>query len=370
MRTSAAAPEADASRGGVALLGREDHPTDALEDYCKQLAHALQTKGYSLGISRIRWDEAGWPRALSDAEKRFAGRRGSWVLLQYTALAWSWRAFPLGFLRVIRRLKRAGLRILIVFHDSGPYRGRPLIDGVRGRIQLAVILRAARLAEKIVSTTAPERVPWMQDPAILAKTLSIPIGSNLPVAPRKVPDQGTHVPVIVVFGFSNLPAETALIASVLRSAGNEVGPIHLTVFGRDGEAAGALLRPLLEGSPVELEDHGILEPELAAGVLANADVQLFIRSGFTSSRGSGIAGIVNGLPIVGFSDAETAFPITEAGVRLVPLGDQQALERELIVVLKDRALRESPRQRNLAAAERYFSWDHIADAYLSVLRTS
>ncbi|HXX44020.1 MAG TPA: hypothetical protein VEJ38_04785 [Candidatus Acidoferrales bacterium] len=370
MRTSAAAPEADSSRSGVALLGREDHPTDALEDYCKQLAHALQTKGYSLEISRVRWDEIGWPRALADVDRRFAGRRGSWVLLQFTALAWSRRAFPLGFLRVIRRLKRAGLRVLIVFHDSGPYRGRRLIDRVRGRIQLAVIRRAARLAEKIVSTTAPERVPWMQDPAILAKTLSIPIGSNLPVASRTAQGQGGHVPAIIVFGFSDLPTETALIASILRSAAREVGPVHLTVFGRGGNAAGTLLRPLLERSPVELEDHGILEPELAASLLANADVQLFIRSGLTSSRGSGIAGIVNGLPIVGFSDAETAFPITEAGVRLVPLGDQQALERELIVVLKDRALRESLRQRNLAAAERYFSWDHTADAYLSVLRTT
>ena len=77
-----------------------------------------------------------------------------------------------------------------------------------------------------------------------------------------------------------------------------------------------------------------------------------------------------GLPIVGFSDAETAFPITEAGVRLVPMGDREGLVRELVVVLKQQTLRETLRQRNFEATERYFSWDRIADAYLSFLRLS
>jgi hypothetical protein len=77
-----------------------------------------------------------------------------------------------------------------------------------------------------------------------------------------------------------------------------------------------------------------------------------------------------GLPIIGFSDAETAFPINEAGVRLVPMGDQEGLVRELVLVLKEQTLRETLRQRNLEATERYFSWDCIADAYLSFLRMS
>jgi len=95
-----------------------------------------------------------------------------------------------------------------------------------------------------------------------------------------------------------------------------------------------------------------------------------VRSGLSSRRGSGIAGIACGLPIIGFSDAETAFPITEAGVRLVPMGDREGLVRELVLVLKQQMLRETLRQRNLEAAERYFSWDRIADAYLSFLRVS
>jgi glycosyltransferase involved in cell wall biosynthesis len=368
---SAAAPIADMPREyqrWVALLGREDEPTDALEDYCKLLAQSLHKKGYSLEISRIPWAEQGWRRALRDAGKRFAKQRGGWVLVQYTALAWSRRGFPLRFDRMINRLKGAGIHVLIVFHDPEPFGGRRCRDRLRRRVQLAVMRRSARLADKIVSTISPDRVTWMQDPAIRAKTLVLPVGSNLPVMPRNVQTDGKHVPVIIVFGFSNLASETSMIASVLSRAAEVMGPLHLTVFGRGAKVAGTLLLPLLADSPVELEDFGVLEAERASSLLANADVQLFVRSGLSTRRGSGIAGIACGLPLIGFSDAETAFPITEAGVRLVPMGDREGLVRELVLVLKQQGLRETLRQRNLEATERYFSWDRIADAYLSFLR--
>jgi hypothetical protein len=357
-------------RRWVALLGREDEPTDALEDYCSLLAQSLHKRGYSLQISRIAWAEQGWRRALKDADKRFAEQQGGWALVQYTALAWSRRGFPLYFARMIDNLKGAGIHVLIVFHDPEPFGGRRCRDRLRRRVQLAVMRRAARLADKIVSTISPDRVPWMQDPAIRTKTLLLPVGSNLPVMPRTTQGSGNRIPVIIVFGFSNLASETSMIASVLSRAAEVVGPLHLTVFGRGAKVAGTLLLPLLADSPVELESFGVLEAERAGNLLANADVQLFVRSGLSSRRGSGIAGIACGLPMIGFSDVETAFPITEAGVRLVPMGDREDLVRELVLVLKQQTLRETLRQRNLDATERYFSWDRIADAYISFLRVS
>jgi len=373
LRPSATAPIADMPRNHerwIALLGREDAPTDALEDYCKLLARALHKRGYSLEISRIAWAEQGWRRALRDADKRFAEQRCGWALVQYTPLAWSRRGFPVRFARMIDSLKGAGIHVLIVFHDPEPFGGGRCRDRLRRRVQLAVMRRAARLADKIVSTISPDRVPWMQDPTIRAKTLLLPVGSNLPATLQKTERPGKGIPAIIVFGFSDLASETSMIASVLSRAAVEVGPLHLTVFGRGAKVAGALLLPLLAGSQVELEDFGILEAERASSLLANADVQLFVRSGLSSRRGSGIAGIACGLPIVGFSDAETAFPITEAGVRLVPLGDREGLVRELVLVLKQQTLRDTLRRRNLEATERYFSWDGIADAYLSFLRMS
>src|SRR6516164_3720481 len=78
----------------VALLGRRDEPTDALEDYCGRLAQALRRRGFSLEISRIPWAEQGWLGGLKDANKQFDHMRGRWALVQYTALAWSRRGFP------------------------------------------------------------------------------------------------------------------------------------------------------------------------------------------------------------------------------------------------------------------------------------
>jgi glycosyltransferase involved in cell wall biosynthesis len=372
-RPCAATPIADMLRDRqrwVALLGRRDEPTDALEDYCHLLAQSLHKRRYSLEISRIAWAEHGWRRALKDVEKRLAEQRSGWALVQYTALAWSRRGYPLRFAGIIHGLKGAGINVLIVFHDPEPFGGRRWRDRLRRRVQVAVMRRAARLADRIVSTISPDRVIWMQDPKIRAKTQLLPVGSNLPVTLRKTPRRGNRIPVIIVFGFSNLASETSMIAWVLSHAADVVGPLHLTVFGRGGKVAGTMLRPLLADRAVELESFGILDANVASSLLTDADVQLFVRSGLSSRRGSGIAGIACGLPIIGFSDAETAFPITEAGVRLVPMGDREGLVRELILVLKQQTLRETLRQRNLEATERYFSWDRIADAYLAFLRTS
>lgn len=354
----------------VALLGRQDEPTDALEDYCNLLAQALHKRKYLLEISRISWAELGWRRAWKDAEKRLKEQRSDWALVQYTALAWSRRGFPLRFVSVINGLKGAGINVLIVFHDPEPFGGLRWRDRLRRRVQVAVMLRAAQLADRIVSTISPDRVPWMQDPEIRAKTLLLPVGSNLPATQPKAQRNANRVPKIIVFGFTNFSSETSMVAWVLSRAAELVGPLHLTVFGRGAEDASRMLLPLLAGSTVELEGFGILEGKVASSLLTNADVQLFVRSGLSSRRGSGIAGIACGLPIIGFSDTETAFPITEAGVRLVPMGDREGLVRELVLVLKQQTLRETLRRRNLEATERYFSWDRIADAYLSFLRAS
>ena len=75
----------------IALLGRCDKPTDAVEDYCRYLGETLVEHGVELCLERVEWNEAGWPAALQELRKRAASWRGQWVLVQYTALAWSAR---------------------------------------------------------------------------------------------------------------------------------------------------------------------------------------------------------------------------------------------------------------------------------------
>lgn len=354
-------------RRWVALVGNQDQPTDALDDYCQLLAEALKAKGCSLEPMRVDWTARGWRRALKHLTGQLADRRGEWVLVQYTHLAWSRRGFPVVFPWLIQRLIGCGMKVLIVFHDPAPFGGDRLRDRLRRQVQLACMRRASRLAHTIVSSLSPDVVPWMRESALRAKILSVPVGSNLGVLPRLQAGPPQNAPAIIVFGFTDIETETAMVGSVVLRAAERLGPLRLIVFGRGADAAQKILQRWLQGSRVDLQAFGILPPEQAGRLLANADAQLFVRSGLSARRGSVIAGIACGLPIVGFANEETAFPITEAGVRLVATGDADGLARELTSVLEDDALRDALRHRSLEATRQYFSWERIAERYLSAV---
>jgi glycosyltransferase involved in cell wall biosynthesis len=355
------------SQRWIALLGKRDQPTDALYDYCLLLAEALKEKERSLELVQVEWAERGWRRALKQLDGKLTSRRGDWILVQYTHLAWSRRGFPIRFPWLIRRLSRCGMNVLIVFHDPAPFSGNRLRDRLRRRVQLAAIRRAARIACRIVTCVSPKCVLWMQESSLRDKIFSLPVGSNLPALLRCPTGSTRDVPAVIVFGFSVLEVETALIASVTSRVAQDYGPLRLIIFGRGAHIAEKMLLRLLNGNRVHLQAFGILPPEQASSLLANADVQLFVRSGVSTRRGSAIAGISCGLPIVGFADGETEFPITEAGVRLLPVGDVDGLVRELTAVLRDDSLRETLCQRSLEASRLYFSWDRIAEQYLSII---
>src|SRR5260370_12019209 len=115
----------------IALLGRPDAPTDAVEEYCRYLGEALLAEDFELAIERVAWREIGWTRAASALRRRARGWRGAWVLVQYTALAWSARGFPSRFPRVLKTLKAPGFPVAVVFHYIEPFTPTQLINPVR-----------------------------------------------------------------------------------------------------------------------------------------------------------------------------------------------------------------------------------------------
>src|SRR5437899_10773969 len=112
----------------VALLGRRGAPTDGLEDYCTWLGRALLTRGHDLERIRVPWRDVGWLRALWHLWLESAASRGRWVLVQYTAMSWSGRGFPLGLVAVLAILWLRSCRIAIVFHDPAGSTGRRSVD--------------------------------------------------------------------------------------------------------------------------------------------------------------------------------------------------------------------------------------------------
>ncbi len=356
----------------IALLGRKDAPTDGVEDYCLFLGEALAAKGIGLERERIPWTEMGWIGALRQLSRESSAWCGRWVLLQYTALMWSRRGFPLGVVMVLAILRRCDARIAIVFHEpcrQGGPRSRWL-DRLRGACQDWVIHKLYRGAAKSIFTVPLETVSWL--PKGESKSFFISIGANIPerVKWRPAPALADREKTVIVFGVTGAPVmtrEVEQIAFVMRHASKELGKMRLVAVGRGSIEAREPLVKALEGHNVEVIVRGILPAEEIANEFESADVLLFVRGAVTPYRGSAIAGIACGLPIVGFRNGELGDSFKEAGIEWSPWRDRESLTRGVIRVLTDPHRWTELHQRNIAAQKKWFSWAAIAEQFCKVL---
>jgi glycosyltransferase involved in cell wall biosynthesis len=351
----------------IALVGRRDEPTDGVEDYCWWLGDALKQQGCTLDLIRVNWRQPQWQLAL---EKQAENWSGQWVLLQYTALAWSQRGFATRFLRILRLLRRKGARSVVVFHDALPYGGARWVDRIRRVCQLSIMRQAYGLSEQAISTIPLDRAFWL--PKQPTKASFVPVGANLRPLPRS--DRQLHsaqkyktVAVYGVTGGSAAPREARDIGHAMRHAKGKLSNLRLTVFGRGSAEAEPYLRRELEGAGVEISVLGLLSPEQITSELNDADALLFVRGGISSRRGSALAGIACELPVVGYRSEESAFPVTEAGVLLVALDDRDALAEALTEVLSNDVVNAQLRARSRYMQEQFFSWEAISRSFLQLL---
>jgi len=348
----------------VALLGRQDEPTDGVRDYCKLLSQAFARRGMQLEIVALRWEIHGWRKALSMLWKASRGWGKQIVMLQYTALMWSRRGFPLGALAVLAILKIRGVRLCVVFHDAGYVPVRGAIRQLRVGFQNFTIRTMFRAAEIPVLTVPASQLDWL--PRRSHRAVFIPVGANFPAADLKTRDSLPKIPTIAVFGVTggvHIAAEAEAIAHVISRAAAAIPRLRLNVFGRGALEAETALRSRLVDKNVEITVEGVLPAEKVRERLCDADVLLFVRGQVSSRRGSAIAGIACGLPVAGYRGPETAAPITEAGVMLVDNDDRDALAQALVRILGDAKLYPELCQRSATVAERDFSWDAIASKF-------
>jgi len=355
----------------IALLGRKDEPTDAVEEYCHYLAAALQDQGIRMELHRVSWQYLGWRTALQELRLQALKWRGIWVLVQYTALSWSERGFPHRVLRVLKILKDSGARVAIVFHDVEPYPGTRLIDSVRRFDQIHTMRRALALTDRTVFTVPPDRLSWL--PTATPQAIFIPVGPNLPIPHMtQVSFSQNGMPTIGVFGITNGESgarETEIIVKAVQFATRTIGKLRLSIFGRHGDLRKAELREGLGNLPVELSVAGVMEPDQIVEKLSVCDVLLFVRGHISSRRGSAIAGIASGLAVIAYSGSETAVPITEAGVVLVSPDHPDDLNAALVRVLSDQSYRMDLATRSLAVYKKHLAWPAIAARFGTFLNT-
>ena len=367
--------DSSSREGWVALLGRRDAPTDGVEDYCTYLGRALNGQGVELRRARVEWAERGWGDALRQLRQESAAWSGRWVLLQYTALGWSRRGFPFRALRVLRALRNGGARVAVVFHEHARQAEsrKRWIDRARGASQDWVVRRLYRGAERCIFADPLEKISWL--PNDDTKSVFIPIGANIPEMVRE-PERGTErvgeTKAVAVFGVSEFPSsererEVSDISRAVHVAAAAGVKLRIAFMGRGTAEAKAAIDQAFRDAKVEVSILGLLSAEEIAGNLRNSDAMLFVRGRIHSRRGSAIAGIVCGLPIVGYAGAAEGTPLAEAGLELVPYGDCNSLGEALGRVLTDANLRRSLRERSESARRAHFSWDAIAMAFVQAL---
>jgi glycosyltransferase involved in cell wall biosynthesis len=354
----------------IALLGQLDAPTDGVEDYCIFLARALAVDGVDLQQRHVQWTEKGWIAALRQLSRECAAWRGKWVLLQYTALSWSRRGFPIAALIVMTILRRGGTRVAVVFHEPCRQGGSRWVDRVRGACQEQVIHKLYRRAAKSVFTVLLDTIDWL--PKEGKKAAFVPIGANIPepVNCRRTPPLLGEQKTVTVFGVTGAPEmarEVADIAGIMQEASKTLKKLRLVVLGRGAIEAREPLANALGACDVELVVRGVLPAEEIASELERADVLLFVRGAVTLRRGSAIAGIACGLPIVGYRPETIGAPLEQAGVEWSPRQDRAALARGLVRVLSDPQHWMELHQRNLELQKNYFSWSRIAERYRMIL---
>jgi glycosyltransferase involved in cell wall biosynthesis len=353
----------------VALLGRADHPTDAVEEYCRYLSEALRSHSFELELVRVHWNEHGWSAGLSELRRKASNWGGQWVLVQYTALAWSKRGFPWNFPRALRVLRHAGARVAVVYHDAEPHAGKRSIDRLRSFVQTSTMRRALLASDLAILTVPAKQLRWL--PACQDRAAFIPVGANLPIDSVELqkPPSG-RTPTVAVFGITGGPAgerETRMIIETIQLTSKKLGKLKLHVFGRHAELRETLLRSALRDVPVEIEVSGVIPAREVASNLQSSDALLFMRGAISSRRGSAIAGIACSLPIVACGGPETAPPVTEAGIMLVAPEAPEEFAAALIRVLLDKTYHDALAAKSRDAYRKFFSWAAIAARYAEVL---
>jgi glycosyltransferase involved in cell wall biosynthesis len=358
----------------IALLGCRDEPVDGVEDYCDFLSEALGRRGTELKKRRVAWMERGWMGALQELWRESRAWSGRWVLMQYTALGWSRRGFPLGALAALWILRRRGARAAVVFHEHRGQESRGLIGWIRKEFQNFVVRRLYRGSARSVFTIPLTGVEWLGGDA--RKAAFVPIGANIPAGLEKgvrgSGDSGdaSATKTVVVFCLTagaNRAVEVKDTVAAARAACGEGFAVRLIVVGRSTAEVREEFERELAGSGAEVRVLGMRPAEEVAHILRKADAQLFVCGRVSQRRGSALAGIACGLPIVGYAGEAAGTEVERAGLRLAPYRDAEALGRALVEVLKDGELNARLRERSRAAQAAVFSWDVIATKFADAM---
>lgn len=375
----------------VALLTGEYPPRPGgVGDYTQQLADALGRHGHQVSVLTVEngrlivyrdgaralvegyrsldWSPRCWPAVVAALDRL----RPRWLHIQYQTGAY---AMGPGVNLLPWRLRglAGGPRVAVTFHDLLV----PYLFPKAGPARRWANARLARDADAVVATNAAdlEGLRVLLGAAGPAPRLAaIPIGSNIPVAPPPGYDRetwraglGAAAGALLVAYFGLLGASKG-VDTLVEALARVAAPWRLAIVGGAAtapediaHAAAVRARMAALGLAPRVVETGHVTPaEVSAHLLAADIAALPFRDGASFRRGSLLAALAHGCPVVTTTPAGPAdTALLAPAAALVPPDDPPALAAALARLAADPAAR-----RALAACgpplAAQFSWDSIA----------
>ncbi|MEN6478097.1 MAG: glycosyltransferase family 4 protein [Anaerolineales bacterium] len=272
---------------------------------------------------------------------------------------------------------------VITFHDLLV----PYLFPKASRLRTWVNEDLARKAAAVVVTNTQDRHRLEAVEGVRRIEL-IPIGSNItPVLPadydretwRRRWGVGTGAMLLCYFGFLNESKGAEELMVALRRVLDRGIPAHLMMIGGTVGASDPTNRAYLERVQERIASLGLRDDVFWTGYMPAEDVSaalvssdacvLPFRDGASFRRGSLMAALVHGLPVVSTTPREDTPEIVDGvNMLLVPPNDAQALANAIERLWREPALAQRLRQ-GAQELSRLFDWDQIADRMLALLRS-
>lgn len=369
----------------LTLLSGEYPPQPGgVGDYTRQLAIALRGRGHTVSVLTIQggrllaygagdeartlpgtragltWSVRCWPAVIAALREL----RPDWLHIQYQTGAYAMRP-GVNFLPWRLRGLPARPRVAVTFHDLlVPYLF-PKAGPVRGWVN-------RRLAADADAVVATNRADLAQLSPFGAR--HIPIGSNIPVAPPSgyTPERwraelgvGQGELLVAYFGLLSPSKGVDVLVEALAGLARPWrllligGAAHLPSDQAHAQAVRARVAELGLGERLIVTGH-VAPEEVSAHLLAADLVALPFRDGASFRRGSLLAALAHGRPLVTTRPADSAdAALLAPAAALVPTGDSAALAVVLAQLADDAGTRAALAAAGPPLAAR-FSWETIA----------
>lgn len=371
------------------LTGEYPPEPGGVGDYTRRLAGALIARGAQCDVLTIQdgrlvryaapatdapptpiragvdWSPRCWPAIRAALTQQ----RPDWLHIQYQTGAFALQpAINLLPWRLRRMPERP--RIAVTFHDLL----EPYLFPKAGRLRRWITLRLARDADAVIVTNAADAAN-LAGAGIDAHL--IPIGSNIPVAPpagyrreawRAALGVAPDELLVAYFGLLSPSKGVDTLIEALQRLPDR--PWRLLIIG--GDATSPQDRAYAQQLDTLITQRSLAARVIRTGHSAPADVSAHLlaadcaalpfRDGASFRRGSLLAALAHGCPLITTTPADTATAAAltaPPAALLVPPEDSAALAAGLARLANDPALQGRLADGGRALAAR-FSWDSIA----------